>query len=129
MEALSPDVVEFVAAHIRSLNDLQVLIHCMDAPDRWWDAAAVARETGLGEGSARHALDNLARGNLLDIRITGDVRYSFSPGTEDLRESARRLASAFRSSPVAVVKLVADSGPRSVRDFADAFRIRRDDHR
>lgn len=129
MESLPPDVISFVASHVHSLNDLHVLIHCIEAADRWWDASALSRETGMSVAAARHSLDPLARGNLLDIRIIGDVRYNFSPGTDALRETALACAAAYRSRPVAVVKLVTDSGHRAVRDFADAFRIRRDDDR
>jgi hypothetical protein len=128
VETLPSDVVSFVATYLRSLGDLQVLMSCIETPGRWWDASALARETGIGVEATRHSLDHLARGNLLDIRITGDVRYSFAPGTDALRKAARACAAAFRAQPVAVIQLIADSPRRSLRDFADAFRIRHDDH-
>ena len=128
MESLPPDVVSFITTYLRSLDDLQVLIHCIETIDRWWDAAALSRETGISVNEARHALDHLARGNLLDIKITGDVRYCFAPGTDALRHAALACAAAFRAHPVAVLQLVADAPGRSLRDFANAFRIRRDDH-
>ena len=102
---------------------------CVDTRDRWWDAAAIAKELGIGNTAARHSLDHLARGNLLDIRITGDVRYQFNPGTAELESAALACAAAYRTNPVAVVQMVAGSSRRSLRDFADAFRIRgNDDH-
>ena len=107
--------------------DLQVLMLCAEAPERWWDASGMAREAGISVAAARHALDHLVRHNLLDIRVTGDVRYSFSPGTDDVREAAVACAAAYRSRPIAVVQLVAEAHRGSLRDFADAFRIRRDD--
>jgi hypothetical protein len=127
MTTLPPDVVHFLTTHIRSLDDLQVLMACIDGRERWWDAATTARELAVGIKVARHSLDHLARGNLLDIRITGDVRYQFNPGTQALLDAALACAAAYRSNPVAVVQRVAGSARRSVRDFADAFRIRRDD--
>jgi len=127
VESLPPDVVSFVTTHVRSLNDLQVLIHCIETADRWWDPAALSRDTGISVNEARHALDHLARGNLLDIKITGAVRYSFAPGTDALRDSALACAAAFRAHPLAVIQLVAGVPGRSLRDFANAFRIRRDD--
>lgn len=127
MTTLPPVVVEFAAQHLRTLEQLQVLMTCVEGRDRWWDAGSMGRELGLGATAARQALDHLARGNLLDIRITGDVRYQFNPGTAELEEAALACAAAYRTNPVAVVQLVAGSSRRSVRDFADAFRIRRDD--
>lgn len=129
MEPLAPEIVAFVAASLRSLDDLQVLMLCMESRDRWWDAAAMAREAMISGSASRRALDHLARGNLLDIRITDDVRYTFSPGNAALLETALACAAAYRAHPVALARLVTDSDRRSVRDFADAFRIRRDDNR
>jgi hypothetical protein len=125
----STDVGGFMARHVRSLDDLQVLMQCIDSPDRWWDAAAMARETGFGVNAAREVLDHLARGNLLDIKITGDVRYSFAPGTPALQAAALDFAAAYRARPVEIVQFVAGTSRRHLRDFANAFRIRRHDDR
>ena len=127
MSALSPEVVEFAANNVDSLDDLQVLLTCMDTRDRWWDANGMARELGIGVSASRRSLDRLARGNLLDIRITGDVRYQFKPGTPRLEAAAAACAAAYRANPIALVQLVTGSTRRNLRDFADAFRIRRDD--
>jgi hypothetical protein len=122
------EVREFAAAHLRVLEDLQVLLTCLDARDRWWDAAGMARELGIGVSAARRSLDHLARGNLLDIRITGDIRYQFKPGNAGLEAAALACAAAYRANPIAIVQLVADSAGRHVRDFADAFKIRENGH-
>lgn len=127
-DVVPPDPADFLTRHVRSLDDLQVLMSCIEGRDRWWDAAAMGREIGIGGGAARQSLDHLARGNLLDIRITGDVRYQFKPGTAALEAAALACASVYRSDPVRVVQLVARSATRSVRDFADAFRFRGKDN-
>lgn len=127
MHDFPPLVRAFMADHIRNLDELQLLITCMYAEDRWWDATAVGRELGISTLAARHALDHLASRNLFDIRITGDVRYRFHPGTEELLDAARVVAETYRANPAGVINLVAGAPRRSVRDFADAFRIRKDD--
>ena len=124
---VAPEVVSFVAQHLRTVDDLVVLFTAIDSGPRWWDAAAMARELGIPAATARQSLDHLARGNLLDIRITGDVRYQFNPGTDEVKAAALACAAAYRSDPVGVLRLVAGSGRRSISEFADAFRIRRDD--
>lgn len=124
MSTLPPEVVDFTTRYAGTLDDLQVLMTCLDARDRWWDAHGMARELGIGVSAARRALDRLAGRNLLDIRITGDVRYQFNPGTRELEAAALACASAYRTNPVAVVQLVAGGTRRTLRDFADAFRFR-----
>lgn len=126
-QELAPAAVAFVAAHVRTLEELELLMSIIQSPDRWWDAAQAARESGMAVPAARRALDYFAAHNLLDIRITDDVRYQFSPGTSELRDAADAAAEAYRKRPLAVAKLVSPRAGRGVTDFADAFRIRRDD--
>ena len=124
-----PPVLAFVADHLRSLDELQLFISVVQSPHRWWDVTTAARELGITATTARRGLDALAARNLLDIRITDDVRYQFRPGTEALRSAAIATEEAYRMNPLAVVQLVAQTGRRGLRDFADAFRIRTDDDR
>jgi hypothetical protein len=103
---------------------------CIDNRDRWWDAPAVARTLSIAESRARRILDQLARSNLLDIRITDAVRFRFAPGIQELERQAAAFAVAYHNNPADVVKLIARTTVAdSVRDFADAFRIRRNDDR
>ena len=120
-----PAVVAFVTDHVRTLGELQLLIAIIQSGDRWWDASAAARESGLSVHAARRALDFFGAHNLLDIRITGDVRYQYRPGTSELRNSAEACAAAYRTRPLDLAQRVTGSSPSSVRDFADAFRVRR----
>ena len=122
-------VLTFLAAHVRKLIEFQLLMIVAESPNRWWDAGSTAKELGVTPAAARNALDHLAKQNLLDIRITGDVRYQFRPGTEELRAGVAACAEEFRRAPLQMMTLVSGQGPASVRDFADAFRIRRDDDR
>jgi hypothetical protein len=129
MHDVSPLVLAFVADHLRSVDELQLLLTCMHSGDRWWDAGMAARELGVSENAARRALDHLASRNLFDLRVTGDVRYQYRPGTPELAAAAQALSDAYRLNPVAIINRVAAAPRRSIRDFADAFRIRKDDDR
>ena len=123
-----PAVVRaFVATHLRSLEELQMLVLLIQSDDRWWDADTASRELLVPLRTARNVLDRLASQNLLDIRITGDVRYQFRPGTEDLRAAAIACSEAYRANPLAVTTIASGAARRGLQDFADAFRIRKDD--
>jgi hypothetical protein len=122
-----PAVVAFITDHVRSLDELQLLMAIIQSGARWWDVTAAAREFGMPTSDARASLDRFASHNLLDIRITDDVRYQFRPGTDELRDAARAASDAYRKHPIAVVRLVPREPRRGITDFADAFRIRRDE--
>jgi hypothetical protein len=126
---LPAGVAAFVSAHVETLERLELLLLMMQSRDRWWDASTVSRQLGYDAEAARRALDHLAAHNLLAIRVTADVRYQYQPGEPRLADTAAMFAEAFRINPLAVLQLVTAPERRSIRDFADAFRIRRDDDR
>lgn len=106
MEPLPRDVARFAAAYVPSIEDLQVLVLFVEGRDRWYDAARIAGLLSIPLGAARAALDHLARHNLIDIRVTGDVRYRFRPGTPDLETQATALVDTYRRNPQQVLRLI-----------------------
>jgi len=121
--------LQFMDEHVASLEELDLLVAVADAPFRWWDATALSHQLGVSKDVARRILERFARANLLDIRVTDEVRYQFRPGTQELRDGAEAVAIAYRSRPTAVIQRLTRSPHRSVRDFADAFRFRRNGRR
>ena len=125
---MPPAVRAFVKAHIRSIQDLHLFIAMATAPDRWWDEDAVAREFTIDRREARNVLEHLAAHNLLEIKLTDDVRYQCRPGTPELARDVAACLEVYRANPIALWRLAPVSAERrSIRDFADAFRLRRDD--
>lgn len=126
-------VTAFVADHLRSYDDLVLLEALVSASDRWWDASSAAAALLLREAAARATLDYLAAHNLLEIRVTDDIRYQFRPGTPALHQAALACIEAYRADPNGVARLLVNRGQglgqRSIRDFADGFGQASDDER
>jgi len=99
----------FARDHLRDPYDLRLLIALVKAPDRWWDARAAARELQVPDGVARAALEHLAGRNLLEIRVRGEVRYRFRPGSEELRQRSLAFAKAFGANPLEVERALTRS--------------------
>jgi hypothetical protein len=128
-EQLPPDVAAFIAHHLLSINEIEVLTAMRDTPDRWWDARLIYGELGVSVATARELLVRLGSLNLLDIRVTDEVRYRFRPGSAELAQTVSRLVASYRANHAAVVRATARSTARGARDFADAFRFRRNGNR
>ena len=128
-EQLPPDVAAFIDDHLLSITEIEVLTAMIDTPDRWWDARLICGELGVAVAAARGLLDRLAALNLLDIRFTDEVRYRFRPGTPELAHTVSRLVLSYRTNLAAVVHAVAPATARGARDFADAFRFRKNGNR
>ena len=120
MKTLSPVIVRFAATCLFSVEDLRVLTLCVEGREHWYDASAVSQELEIPRRTARATLDHLARCNLLDIRITGDVRYRFRPGTSDLEAQALTVVEAYRRNPLQVLETIGGDVGRGTRNLGSA---------
>jgi hypothetical protein len=123
-QPLSREIEAFLTEHVTSMDDLAILAAFVEGESRWWDAHTLATHVGAMEGQVRRTLERFASRNLLDIRLTDDVRYQLRPGTAALEQTVNDFAALYRRSPGVVFSWVARRSRRSVSDFAEAFRIR-----
>jgi hypothetical protein len=103
-------VSQFAADHLRSIDDLHALVTCAQDSGRWWDGTTLGHELQMSANAAHEALEHLAQRNLLDVRVTGQVRYRFRPGNQRLSEAARQFLEAFSRQPFEVTRLAASGG-------------------
>jgi hypothetical protein len=120
---------EFLHQCIDSVEQLEVLLLLQRTPDKSWTADSVADALGMARHAAAAALEGLGSRNLLDVRIAEGVFYQFRPGTPDLDAAARSVAQSYREHRALVLAIVAGRPSTTIRDFADAFRLRDDDDR
>jgi hypothetical protein len=128
-DRLSPDVVQFVNDTADSLERLELLVMLIESPDRWWDAASAAHAVGVDPTTSQRDLEHLATRNLLAVNLGTTVSYRYEPGNATVRTASEAFAAAYRNNPRALYRLVVGRQNRAVRDFADAFRVRRHDDR
>jgi hypothetical protein len=122
-EEISEPVRRFIAQHVHSAAQLEVLLLLRAVPDREWSIHDVARaQVSTPDMSERMLEDLLARG-LLARGTAGQFRYA----PPDLFVSViDDLAEAYATRRVAVVALIFSKPSTAVTGLADAFRIRRD---
>lgn len=123
---LPSDIAAFIGDHLLSVDEIEALSVMSDAPGRWWDAKLMCGEIGAPIWIVRCMFDHLAGLNLLDIRLTDEVRYRLHPGTPELSRMVRCLVSVYRTNRAAVLRAIARVARRGVLDFADAFTLRKD---
>jgi hypothetical protein len=121
---LPPDVAQFVQNTLRSIAQLELLVMLIDSSDRWWDAVSAGRALGIDSAQMQRALEFLATRNLLAVNLGSTISYRFEPGSEVLRTTSEAVAAMYRKNPRALLRTVASSQDRAIRDFSDAFRIR-----
>jgi hypothetical protein len=124
MAELPEDVERFIAAHIDSLEQLEILLLLRAHPARQFEAREVTAELRLGPATAPDRLaDLVARGFL---RVSGDPpRYQYAPDSGETARVIGQVAHCYAERRVTVITHIFSPRNDSVRSFANAFNLRR----
>lgn len=121
---MTPDVRQFIAEHIDSAEQLEVLLLLHRLPDRAWRSVDVSKEVYTVPASATLRLEGLAAAGFVTSAGGADPVYRYEPRSEELARRVDELAAAYRSDRVAVIKTLFDRRPDPLQSFSDAFRLR-----
>jgi hypothetical protein len=115
-------VRRFIAGHIESVGQLEVLLLLRAAADKEWTTDEVARAVVTQPASAAGWLEQLSADRL--VRPNGG-RYRYGPPSADVERAIDELAESYAKYRVAVIGLIFSKPSEHVRDFPEAFRLRR----
>ena len=133
-----PNVRAFVAAHIDSVVQLEVLLLLFGSPDHARTAEEIARELRIDPAWVQSQLEQLCTRGLLNCEdSTSSPAYQYKPRTAELQDAVAGLAKAYNDRRVTVISLIYSkppapppatepSGSDPLKSFADAFRLRKD---
>jgi hypothetical protein len=124
-DQLPAAVRAFIHDHVRSIEQLEVLLLLHKDVEQWWSAQGVAGELRTSLPSAAARLEDLACRNLLAVRTADQLFYRYLPISPALDLAVRETAQAYRERPAAVAALLYSTPLDEIRGFADAFRIRK----
>ena len=121
---ISDPVRRFIARHVHSAAQLEVLLLLRAVPDREWSVQDVARAQVSTRDLAEQMLEDLHARGL--VAGHGEPRsYRYAPPS-DVVGVIDGLAEAYATRRVAVVGLIFSKPSSAVTGLADAFRIRKD---
>ncbi|HEV2209819.1 MAG TPA: hypothetical protein VG167_13655 [Verrucomicrobiae bacterium] len=113
-----------MARFIHSVEQVEMLCLFQKQPAKIWTVAEVFRIIQSSEKSVSQCLETFARAGLLVARTNGT--YEFTPNTPELAQAVAELAAAYRERRVAVVEAIYGQPTDAVKDFANAFRLRKE---
>jgi hypothetical protein len=123
-----PDIVrDFIIEHIDSVEQVEILLLLRQKTGRTWTAESMARELRIAAGSAGTRLSDLKRLGFVVAVDGAPGEYRYAPRTPELDEKVRGLAEAYSERRVTVINLIFSKPIDTIRTFADAFRLRRDE--
>jgi len=97
-DPIDPQVLDFLDQHIRSIEQLEILLLLLAHSDRIWTARDVSVELRGNESSTASRLDELARDGLIQRwdQPTCEYRYERSPALDALMGRVADCYSRFR---------------------------------
>jgi len=113
---------DFILRHIDSIAQLEALLLLRRNPDETWTAEAAAKRLYISEADAANVLDRLCTDGLLHCN---DHLYRFAGQSDEQRQMVDRLADTYSRHLIQVTNLI-HTKPRRLREFADAFKIRKE---
>lgn len=120
---LIPNAVrELIAERLDSVPELEAVLLFRENPGRTWTAEEAGTRLYVSTTVAAHVLDTLAGRGF--FTATGEA-YRYQPESADLAMAVDQLADAYRRHLVAITELIHAKPSRQVRDFANAFRLRK----
>lgn len=116
-------VRRFIVEMIDSVVELEALLLLRANRDRTWSDEEAGARLYVSVTVAAYVLNELARRGLLGL---DDERYRYAPSTPALDTVVADLASTYATDLITVTRLIHSKPGPSVRQFADAFRVRKD---
>lgn len=120
---ISRDVEAFIAAHLTSVAQLEILLLLHGNVGRSYSPLEVGEALRIDPGWAGAELERLHQHGLFGKE--SDC-YAYAPATEELGSATDALSKAFTTHRVSVITMIFATPSDSVGSFADAFKLRRD---
>jgi hypothetical protein len=118
-----PDPVKrLIAERIDSVPELEAVLLLREHPDRDWTASEAGQRLYVSTTVAAHVLAKLAQDGFLSNSEAG---YRYAP-SDELVQVVNQLAEAYAHHLVEVTRMIHTKPPASIRQFANAFRFRKD---
>jgi hypothetical protein len=120
------DLVQFILEHIETVPHLEAVLLIWQNQSTVWTPEVLAQRIYVSGTIGRAVLEDLTRFGL--VRKTEDAppSYLYEPGWDAERRLLSRLADLYRRQLVQVTKLIHSKGSSSVREFARAFQIKKE---
>jgi hypothetical protein len=123
-EDLPVELRRFIAEHIGSIAQLELLLLLAGDAGKTLDSAEAARVFYLTPDAARTLLEVMRADGL--VARQADGMYRFAPANDQWRQLVQALADAYHERRLSVVQAIYAGPSDAIQSFADAFRIKKD---
>lgn len=127
-EMIPDDVAHFILEKIDSIAQLEALLLLRGDPDGTWSSSILSQRLYTSEKETVDALERLCASGLTVASGSNPILYRYEPTSAELRGLVDRTADVYSKHLVPVTNLIHSKPKTRVQEFADAFKIRKEDH-
>lgn len=117
------DIKQFLTEMIESIAHLEVLLMLLSRPEKKFSAEEVSRELRSNTHSATNQLEQLTSKGLLKQE---NALFQYSPSSEEIDLKVKELYDVYKKMPVAVVTAIYEKPQDKLKDFSNAFKLKKD---
>jgi hypothetical protein len=122
-DELPENVRKLIAERIDSIPELEAILLLREDRDRQWAASDAGKRLYVSTTMAAHILALLAGRGFLSRQ---GEEYRYAPESSELGAVVDALASCYSRALIAVTSAIHSKPSASVRQFAEAFRLRKE---
>jgi hypothetical protein len=127
MEGPIPESVRrFIAVHIRSLEQLEILLLLAAKPEQRWSIDGVYNVVRSSRNSVAERLDELRLEGLLAFADAERREFRYQPLSPEIGDAVQALARFYRERPVKIVEMIYTPPAEPLKGFADSFKLKKD---
>ncbi len=120
---LNPELLGFLGLNVSSVEQLEILCLLVENPARAWSRMEVFRKIQSTEESVQNCLEKFTARGLASQRPDGSYLFS---GSAPQSTQAIAIVKMYRERPVSVIESIYSQPLGAARNFADAFRLRKE---
>lgn len=119
-------VTRLLTEHVRSLMALELLLLIRSEPDRERSADELSRELRSTSAWTKKELDFLVSRGLAAGTGASPKCFRYARGSAEIESAMDWLAASYHERRFSIIQLIYPAPSDPIRDFAEAFRIRKD---
>jgi len=126
MGAIQESVRRFIAEYVGSVGELELLLLLYRDPRTQWSVEGISRELGVERSWATRRLEELCRRGFVAAEGSPVPSYAYRANAE-VDAVIGAVARTYAERRVAVIELIFSRPHNSIRTFASAFRLRKEE--
>jgi predicted transcriptional regulator len=116
----------FILAEIDSVPHLEALLLLFNSRPKIWSVDEMGQSIYVRNEVASKILESLVQRNLIAVSVQSPGVYFYSPDDDYRNHLLEDVDAVYRKEVVRISSMIHSKAPAGLRDFARAFRIKKD---